>query len=160
MADSILPTISTNSDFVRSSNVDIKQHKMKPTEINLTIAKLCGWRVVSSLEYGLYWLETLSGSTNGYKQGISEDHAWAVCCPNYHGSLDACSEFEKVLTLSQEDEYGFNLRNVIGNKVIGASHGGGPYNLVTDEGLCRCAIATAPQRCEAFLRMHGKWMLG
>lgn len=146
MASSILPTISTNTYLVHTFTVGVQQHKMKPNEINLTIAELCGWRVVSSLEDGLYWLETLSGSTNGYKQGISEDHAWAVCCPNYHASLDACAQFEGTLTGDK-----CNYLEVL-CEVTGAS----PRDRVF---LCNEVVcSTAPQRCEAFLRMHGKWI--
>jgi len=55
--------------------------------------------------------------------------------PAYHSDLNACAEFEATLTGNEWDKY--------------CDHFGGS--------LRGCASATAPQRCEAFLRVKGLW---
>jgi hypothetical protein len=55
--------------------------------------------------------------------------------PAYHSDLNACAEFESTLTGNEWDKY--------------CDHFGGS--------LRGCASATAPQRCEAFLRVKGLW---
>lgn len=143
MAISILPTISTNSDLVRSSNFDIKQHKMKPNETNRAIAELCGWiPTQTTVTFDGGWECT---ETRWAYPGKGSGH---FNQPNYHGSLDACAEFEATIaTPSDKCAYIVILDRVIT----------GP-GIVATSGAFSQTTATAPQRCEAFLRMHGKWI--
>lgn len=120
---------------------------MSPAEINRAIAESLGYRAVSSLECGLFWLETESGKVNGYKQGVSEDHAWAVCCPDYHGDLNACAEFEARIV--DWVYYRLKLSRIIGT--------GWCPDLSIPEDIKAFLGATAPQRCEAYLKTIGKW---
>lgn len=76
---------------------------MTPEQINRAIAEHLGYRVVSSLEWGLFWLETPEGKQNGYRQGVSEEHAWAVCCPKYSTDLNAMREAEQTLFTRYHD---------------------------------------------------------
>ena len=62
-----------------------------------------------------------------------------VDIPNYHGDLNACAEMEKVLTDDQHELYRIELFEICGDNSR------------------KIVSATAPQRCEAFLRTIGKW---
>lgn len=57
--------------------------------------------------------------------------------PNYHGSLDDCAGFEATLTVREQGIYLGHLHSICGAFI---------WPSVT---------ATAPQRCEAFLRVKG-----
>lgn len=61
----------------------------------------------------------------------------------YHEDLNACREFEKTLNHGQQWDYMQHLRS--SNFCAG------------DMGWIQCH-ATAPQRCEAFLRTVGRWV--
>lgn len=58
--------------------------------------------------------------------------------PDYYSSLDACAEFERTLTPLHLVEYSYILMELTRTT----------YEAIT---------ATAPQRCEAYLRMKGLW---
>lgn len=60
--------------------------------------------------------------------------------PSYHSDLNACAEFEATLTPIQEEFYRLKLSSI--------THRGGRD---------RNVFATAPQRCEAFLRTLNLW---
>jgi len=65
-------------------------------------------------------------------------------CPNYLGSLDACAEMERVL-----DQHPKYLRTIYVNhlnRLVGM-----------DTWYENNVRASAPQRCEAFLRTLGLW---
>lgn len=71
--------------------------------------------------------------------------------PNFTTSLDACAEFER--TLNHDDEW----RNYLGylkQLVKGCTQ---LPHLMSMEDLQRCWNATPLQRCEAYLRVKGKW---
>jgi hypothetical protein len=73
--------------------------------------------------------------------------------PNYYGSIDACAEFEKTLNgWTEKDAYGAALW-----QAIGPDHGKTEVYDFDDTLVWQCATATAPQRCEAYLRTIGKW---
>jgi hypothetical protein len=67
---------------------------------------------------------------------------------DYHGSLDACVEMERSLLSSSlsASAYVDKLCEVVALKSYDS-------NLR----MFYLIAATAPQRCEAFLRLHGKW---
>lgn len=64
--------------------------------------------------------------------------------PNYPASLDACAEFEKTLSGDEITDY-INQIYRVTFKACRADR---------DEGV---VFATAPQRCEAFLRTKNLW---
>ena len=107
---------------------------MKPEEINWSINEALGWTPESGhMEYDgakLPWTMWRKGLANKGNDTM----------PNYYGDLNACHEMEKVLNaeISTYFEY--------------LTKGDDDY-----EGCYKAMMATAPQRCESFLRVIGKW---
>ena len=102
---------------------------MKPEEINKAIAEACGW---AEKHKGL-WVESMK--------------TWAAL-PNYHGDLNACAEFRRTLTDDQRLMYTIHLDASVRPLKDFVSRWEQDWAV---------ADATAPQHCEAFLRLHGKW---
>lgn len=107
---------------------------MTPQEINIAIAQACGWNWESKTT-----LVHPKGDGNGYvvfndKGEIDSFYK----LPQYHTSLDACAEFEATLTSEEREDYCACLWTVTAHE----------FATIT---------ATAPQRCEAFLRVKGPW---
>ncbi len=162
-------------------------------EINTAIAKELGWKFQQGTEpqYG-------GGGTNILRGWIAPGKTRPVInLPNYHGSLDACAEFEKTLkntkpwsSSGEGDEpshYIHTLGKVVGiehreevvvsfpseearilvNKRRAESQGQGillpPRVIILSHHIPAygyehvLVMATAPQRCEAFLRLKNKW---
>jgi hypothetical protein len=69
--------------------------------------------------------------------------------PNYHGDLNACAEMEK--SLSGEKQQVWYLQKL--TQVRYRDGVAGMIGCMID----KTTFATAPQRCEAFLRVVGKW---
>ena len=112
---------------------------MKPEEINFEIGRICGW------------FNTASPPYNDWRHESHASHNTWTGLPDYHGSLDAMHEVEKVLNAGQINTYlGYLYRNT---KV--ANKESNPWEIIA----ARVAIhATASQRAEAFLRVFGKWV--
>ena len=100
---------------------------MKPEEQNITIAEACGW---------IKGQWPLDASCK--KVWIFPEHI-----PNYYGDLNACHEMEKVLhsNLQMWWDYCSELSRIVPATLGNESH----------------VHATAPQRCEAFLRTLNLW---
>lgn len=113
---------------------------MIPEQINIAIAEACGWRSVKQLPDGqVFGMQDVSGGS---------EQAWVLKrVPNYHGSLDAMHEAEKVLNAKQCANFAFILCNDVLDVWLGDD---------TNEWF-EFAHATAAQRAEAFLRTLGKW---
>ena len=121
---------------------------MKPEDINRAIAELCGWTVTHDAEWSL---DAMEGFTERNSAGVPIMRI----VPNYHASLDACREFEGTLKTDEErDAYGEALWSVMFPKSSAARY----YDFFDGEIACDCATTTAPQRCEAFLRVHGRYV--
>jgi hypothetical protein len=101
---------------------------MTPEQINIKIAELCGWARRDT-------------NTGFYRNGDNE----RLGIPDYVGDLNACAEFEA--TVQNIVAYTAELHFV----VTGYS---APYMCANPTKIVR---ATAPQRCEAFLRTLGLW---
>ncbi len=133
---------------------------MKPESINIAIAELCGWkwyRIPNSEKASRGPLRTLF--LPAFHE-IDQDPCWMVAAdgterianweyihrdglvPNYYSDLNACAEMEKTLTEAERVFYFGNLNSSSPEQSTYA---------------CLC-FATAPQRCEAFLRTKGKWI--
>jgi hypothetical protein len=119
-----------------------------PEEINNAIADMCGSHigyatgVITNKEERIYafpWLDAPS------------------LTPNFYGDLNACALFEAVLTPKEKAVYGDVLNNIIqafdNDYYTGWS---GSTNFTFCEAITAIATATAPQRCEAFLKVKGK----
>ena len=102
---------------------------MTPEQINIAIAEACGWTVI--------------GHSDGLLMGCRPGNSTIRNpIPNYHDDLNACHEMENVLELQDSDLFGRYVMEVA--RVVDLQ--GGYY-----------ITATAPQRCEAFLKVIGKW---
>lgn len=120
---------------------------MTPEEQNIEIAKVVGWKDISK-EWAGHDMATM-GIRPNYPKYPNPAH---FKIPNFHGSLDAMAEAEKV----------FNpMRVPTGGRYPKESELYGKY---IDHLLRTCeqqnsspCHATAPQRAEAFLRTVGKW---
>ena len=109
---------------------------MNPSEINRAIAELCGWRMVKVFE----WDTSAKPHVRLPKQFCSD----GIDIPNYHADLNACAEFERTLTDGiQQSLYLSQLKS--------------QKNMEWPMTVWLYTTATAQQRCEAFLRLHGKW---
>jgi hypothetical protein len=112
---------------------------MKPARQNQVIAELCGWSHHTNM-WGTFWWhdevnKTLPPGDDGFRK-----------LPNYHGDLNACAEMEKTLDTNQLSEYADRLETVCV-----------PVHICQITHWQAIAMATSAQRCEAFLRTHGKW---
>lgn len=101
---------------------------MTDEQINIKIAELCGWQT----------------SAPSWDIGRHD-------CPNYAADLNACHEFAAWLNLEQQIKFAEELQCIILES---------PYRAWWDATVMevfQIADATARQRCEAFLRVHGQW---
>lgn len=111
---------------------------MTNTQIQIEIAKLMWWTELQ--EY------------NGHLRGLVRAATSPKIVPNYPTSLDACREFEN----NAPDEYWYELFTLItGHEVLAKLNK--PLNVLGFR-LVECCKATPLQRCEAFLRLHNKWI--
>lgn len=103
---------------------------MTDSEINETIAELCGWkRSFSKAKNEHMWIGP---------------GGWSWLKPmDYANDLNACTEFEKFKTRKELDDYVSEMCYMFGDGV--------------DSEIARVATASSRERCEAFLRMHKKW---
>lgn len=109
---------------------------MTPQEINVAVAEEMGWKKKREIEPGEWvWLRP-----NGEVVGQS-------CMPDFHGSLDCAAEMEKALTIEERERFAVFLDIRCGDD----------YHEGRKHWSARPTHATAPQRCEAFLRVRSKW---
>lgn len=120
---------------------------MTDREINEAIAEACGWRKCNCAAGCLAWYEP--GDNSGNRPHV---------CPgfNYVGDLNQIHEAEKTLTREQQDTYSANLFSLLPeDENLGPIIDGVEDVLMPSQ--FQVAHATARQRCEAFLRVLGKW---
>ena len=107
---------------------------MTPEEINIAIAKSLGWhgniKNIDDVVFG-----RPSNTTDRY-----------IPIPDYHSSLDACAEFEATMDKQEQSDYICALGGLCQEP-----------DLDDWAGVC---FATAPQRCEAYLKLKGLWKEG
>ena len=106
---------------------------MKPEQQRIAIAEACGWKKCRTEQGHLAW-------------GCDPDTGYEQKLPNYLGDLNAMHEAEKVLGEKRIRSYTFTLAQALDTS---------PTVDLDDQFLN--IHATAPQRAEAFLRVHGKW---
>jgi len=101
---------------------------MTATEINKAIAEICDWYPYQDADNKTRWKNRVTKS--------DEDE-----CPNYYGDLNAMHEAENGMNQHKTGAY---------NRIL--------FNIVKDTTPNKYWWhATAPQRCEAFLRTFDKW---
>lgn len=106
------------------------------SELRVKVAELCGWRFVVHPTTGIggYWERGMQGR-EGYERGDWGSRELAIGLPDYPHDLNACAEFEKMLTAEQRRKYVSRLLCEVSEAV--------PY--------WGCINATAPQRFRAFI---------
>lgn len=115
---------------------------MTDEQINIKIAELCGYRKLKNSE-------RVAINPRGDQVGWSELHEYVHCIPNYAADLNACHEFEKTL-IAGDFKQTFHATNRYVNELCKILQ-------CLDTALFQFTHATARQRCEAFLRVHGQW---
>lgn len=110
---------------------------MTAAEQNAAIARALGWTIDEEAEDGAVMVDLPDGS-------------WDML-PDFCGSLDAMAIAERALTDEEMAGYMAILYRVVGVRLTS----GGFALLASDERKFLCA--TAPQRCEAWLRSRGLW---
>lgn len=120
-------------------------NRMEPELQRTEIAKACGWKIPNPKHYkasvpvNRLWMHT--PDWDGVKHSAT---SCPIKIPDYLNDLNACHEMEKVLE-GKGTLYQGVLMNIMGD--------GDGTELSTI--ICH---ATAPQRCEAFLKTIGKWI--
>lgn len=125
---------------------------MKARDQVIAIAGACGYKLVDCPSSSLGGGEPLRPAPNTYWSESYWADGYIIGLPDYLGDLNACHEMEKVLTMEQREIYYVKLGN------IAAHHT--PFDYYCDWGVhyaYETAVATAPQRCEAFLRTLNLW---
>jgi hypothetical protein len=136
---------------------------MTPAEINQAIAESMGWDWYAVEKAGWYYREGGHGYTNRIEEAgkYTKEQATALIIrgepmsivqippPNYHGDLNACAEFERAL-LGGNAKQNIHSTNRYTNELCKLLQ-------CLDTALFQFATATAPQRCEAYLKTIGKW---
>lgn len=112
---------------------------MTPAEINREIALLLGWVVNGS---------TNMGDGNLYKKPLSMEFVTVELLPNWYGDLNACAEFEASLNSDEQLQYASLIDR---QKIVSFQDD------YTNRIAWKLITATAPQRCQAYLTLKGKW---
>jgi hypothetical protein len=123
---------------------------MSEAQINEAIAEACGYRKRDVKWFGSNWkageawfLTDANGNT--ISRGI----------PNYYGDLNAIHEAEKIfhgMDYQFKNKYAGTLASILEAEVLKSDP-----NCIPDVVGFEWIHATAPQRCEAFLKAIGKW---
>jgi hypothetical protein len=117
---------------------------MTPQEINIAIAEACGWKIIRRDITGYNVWEP------GAEHPARLTNNLEGLLPNYHSSLDAMHEAEKVLSRGEWHEYyrRLYLKTRPKNHVVTPG---------CDDHTRAFIHARASQRAEAFLRTKGLW---
>jgi hypothetical protein len=105
---------------------------MTKDQIKIAVAKECGWLHIKE-DFNQ------SGLTKGLKSDGDYVSTFYRELPNYPESLDACAEFEKLLTSKEMRQYAC----LLADSALKKGH---------------TMFSTPLQRCEVFLRLKGKWI--
>jgi hypothetical protein len=112
---------------------------MTPAEINRAIAESMGWVLMPHEDLDMNMV--LKGGRIWYRHPVEKTVSSVHNMPDYYNDLNACVEFEEAVCKhdSEQDVYVnyLYIRMASGNR--------------------HPVRATAPQRCEAYLRTIGKW---
>lgn len=136
---------------------------MTNQEINERIAVITGFHDKVGLKKRGYWYRpdacgytTKESEAGRYTNKEAKNHEYLIgeqpvtihkfTTPNYAESLDACREFEESLSEDERHNYGLLIENT---ERFDTLWGG---NRIT-----AMVTVTAKERCEAFLRLKGKW---
>jgi len=109
---------------------------MTPNEINEAIARSMGWTDFEEMDDCV--------------QGFHPDNGFHRPLPDYYADLNACAEFEQSLSAKPEGSLGVVEQESYADEIYGMICGPHftAFNHIT---------ATAPHRCEAYLKVKGLW---
>lgn len=111
---------------------------MSPEKQRIAIAEVCGWKPYRYEDGGIRWYIGIH-----HENSVSLENL-----PDYLNDLNACHEMEESLSESQRHDYASKLARYFKELYpLG-------YYFITDFDMIH---ATAPQRCEAFLKTIEKW---
>lgn len=130
------PGASSTITIPNIPNSRVEVAAVTPESQRIAIATACGWKRSTNYcsdgtQVGHYWLS---------KDGESNNDI-----PDYLSDLNACAEFEKTLTGSQRNDYYSALYDMQTSRFV-------------SDVMFHAMCATAPQRCEAFLRTLSLWI--
>lgn len=114
---------------------------MTNQQINIEIAKACGWRTVDAYAGAVQW-------AGRWEQGNPSPVETSTSIPNYAESLDAMHQAENLLD---------NPDHRFTDDLKGSLSLYDKYAIFLSELFGRSIRATAAQRAECFLRVIGKW---
>lgn len=115
-----------------------ERKEMTPEKINKAIAEQCGWTCVRYSD--------AYGGWQGYKK---RGNNYTQEIPDFYHDLNACAEMVKGFNLEEARKFSDHLKVAIQRDQF--------INSAVDARYMT-ANATAPQRCEAFLRTKGLWV--
>lgn len=135
---------------------------MTEQEINIAVAKACGWKWYRRPSTGpwakkpmrsLYHPDLMKPLELALADMTERECNYVFMVregmiPNYAHDLNACFEFEETMTDGEVQKY-FDQLVWVTSKVSNAHRFGVNYWSIYH--------ATAPQRCQAFLRVKGLW---
>lgn len=130
---------------------------MTDEQINIAIAESLGWKVRWQNQGGAPTLENKPAGhcwavwTNPNGWGLDSNYD-PIFPPNYTSDLNACHEFERMLTIKQSSDYVWNLNHYHPTATI---HDFDDLTEMRTEAF-KIVNATARQRCEAYLITLGK----
>lgn len=140
---------------------------MTPSQINEAIARAVRPQVYLLVKHGRYYRPNACGYTSNLSEAgryTLEEAQKRQCvhgqpddvtmipepAPNYHGSLDACAEFEKKMLSRERNDYMDQLCVVM---YLHPKH----FDVIATNSAVKMICATAAQRCEAFLKCRSLW---
>lgn len=136
---------------------------MTPTEINKAVALSSGWRVDPPDDKHKARIYPAPGQGLSFPRWklhtFGDDIEWCDLwdrgeyIPDFYHSLDACAMFRRTLTMEEKIAYARELSSV----VLGYSTSFPTHNLNYAETFI-IANADAPEHCQAYLRLKGKWL--
>ena len=126
---------------------------MTKEQIRIAVAEICGWHWSYCKDNQKWaWFFKYSSYKSELSMRQSEKSEFIYCLPNYSESLDACAEFEKDFNEAECRKYNEILCKI----VIPLESLFPPFpNKPAPQWLFH---ANSLQRCEAFLRLKGKWI--
>lgn len=125
---------------------------MSPEQINIAIAKACGWKRLPSIGIARYQPWCHESDDEG------DDLRTDTQLPNYHGDLNAMHEAEKVLTQRNKSTYWDALMKAVGpDSTVDLVDIYDEYTTSPSTSGFAMIHATSAQRAEAFLRTLNLW---
>ncbi len=125
---------------------------MSSSQINQTIAEILGWAKIET-SIAPDGESMVCGVKPNYPD-YSNPAKYTI--PNYHSDLNACAEFERTLSPAERCVYAETLCAITEGEIVDWGYYEGEASIEWFQ-IAELITATAPQRCEAFLRLKGKW---